>query len=272
MNMQASDDFLAPDMIRSAVIIGTGNVAWHLGRALKAKNISILQIAGRTGNHAMKLAQNLEAEYTMDITKINVFADLYIIAVSDDAIADIAQRLCLENQLVVHTAGSIPMSVFHGKLKNYGVFYPLQTFTRSREIHFHEVPVCIEANNPDNLEKLFRLAGLISYKVLSLNSDKRATLHLAAVFACNFTNHMYSAAEQILKKNDMDFSMLHPLIIETAMKAASMKPLDAQTGPAVRNNRNLMDKHLKMLEKDPALREIYLLLSENILKYLNDEL
>lgn len=269
--MQVSDDFLSPETIRSAVIIGTGNVAWHLGKALKAKNISILQIAGRTGNHAMKLAENLEAAFTLDVTKINVDADLYIIAVSDDAITDIAQKLCLKNQLIVHTAGSIPMSVFHGQFKNYGVIYPLQTFTRSREIQFHEVPVCIEANNPDNFEKLFRLAQLISRKVLSLNSEKRATLHLAAVFACNFVNHMYSVAEQILKKNDMDFSILHPLIIETAMKAVSMKPLDAQTGPAVRNNRNLMNKHLKMLEKDPALREIYLLLSENILKYLNNE-
>jgi len=270
--MQVSDDFLVPGTIRSAVIVGAGNVAWHLGKALKAKNISILQIVGRTGNQTMKLAKSLKAEYTPDVTKINVDADLYIIAVSDDAIADIAQKLCLESQLVVHTAGSIPMSVFHGQFKNYGVFYPLQTFTRSREIHFHEVPLCIEANNPDNLDKLFRLAELISYKVLSLNSEKRATLHLAAVFACNFTNHMYSVAEQILKKNDMDFSMLHPLIIETAMKAASMRPLDAQTGPAVRNNRSLMDKHLIMLGKDPALREIYLHLSENILKYLNDEL
>ncbi len=261
-----------PGTIRSAVIVGAGNVAWHLGEALKAKNISILQIAGRTGNQTMKLAQSLHAECTLDVTKINVNADLYIIAVSDDAIADIAQQLCLENQLVVHTAGSVPMSVFHGQFNNYGVFYPLQTFSRSREIHFHEIPLCIEANNQDNLDKLFRLAELISCKVLSLNSEKRSILHLAAVFACNFTNHMYSIAAQILKRNNIDFSMLHPLIIETAMKAASMKPLNAQTGPAVRNNRNLMDKHLKMLEKDPDLRELYLLLSENILKYLNDEL
>jgi predicted short-subunit dehydrogenase-like oxidoreductase (DUF2520 family) len=261
-----------PNLIQSAVIIGAGNVAWHLGIALKDKKIDFLQVLARTIEPAKELAGILNADYTMDFDKINVHADLYIISVTDDAIDEIIKKLYLQRQLVVHTAGSIPMSVFNGRFENYGVFYPLQTFTKGREIHFEKVPVCIEANAQDNMNKLVQLAKLISQTVLIMDSEKRAKLHLAAVFACNFTNYMYSIADRILKKQGIDFSILHPLIIETALKAAEMKPAEAQTGPAVRNNRMLMDKQMKMLENDSAAREIYEILSDNIRKYLANEL
>ena len=152
------------------------------------------------------------------------------------------------------------------------MFYPLQTFTKDREIHFEKVPVCIEANEQDNMDRLVQLAKLISQTVLIMDSEKRTKLHLAAVFACNFTNHMYSIANRILEKQGIDFSILHPLIIETALKATGMNPTEAQTGPAVRKNRILMEKQMKMLENDPALREIYEILSDNIRNYLANEL
>jgi predicted short-subunit dehydrogenase-like oxidoreductase (DUF2520 family) len=260
-----------PNLIQSAIIIGTGNVAFHLGKVLQDKNIHILQVLGRTSEPVRKLARILKADHTLDFDEINIKADLYIIAVSDDAISEVIKQLHLDRQLVVHTAGSIPMSVFEGHFENYGVFYPLQTFTKNRQIGFDEVPVCIEANNRENTKKLVQLARLISHKSMMMDSNKRAVLHLAAVFACNFTNHMYSVAGRILENEDIDFSVLHPLIIETAVKATVMKPAEAQTGPAVRKNMILMDKQMKMLENDPAVREVYRILSENILNDLADE-
>lgn len=253
-----------PNLIQSVVLIGTGNVAWHLGMALKDNKINILQVLGRTTAPVKKLAKMLKTEYVLDFNKMNINADLYIIAVSDDAIGEVIKKLHLDRQLVVHTAGSIPMSVFKGHLKNFGVFYPLQTFTKNRPIHFDNLPVCIEANDEENMNQLVQLAGRISQKVLMMESEKRAVLHLAAVFACNFTNHMYTIASRILESADIDFSILHPLIIETALKATGMKPAEAQTGPAVRKNRMLMVEQMKKLEKDPALREIYRILSDHI--------
>lgn len=260
------------NLIQSVVLIGAGNVAWHLGMALKKKKIDILQVLGRTIEPVKELAGILNADDTLDFEKMNINADLYIISVSDDAIGDMIKKLYLQRQLVVHTSGSIPMSVFKGRFENYGVFYPLQTFTKGREIHFDKVPVCIEANEQRNMNKLVQLAELISQTVLIMNSEKRARLHLAAVFACNFTNHMYSIADRILKKEGIDFSILHPLIIETSLKSTAMNPAQAQTGPAVRKSRMLIDQQMKMLENDPAIREIYKILSDNIRNYLANEL
>ncbi len=260
-----------PDPIQSTVIIGAGNVAWHLGMALQARKIKVLQILGRTTDPVKELAGILNAGFTVDFERINVDADLYIIAVSDDAIDEVIRKLNVDRQLVVHTAGSIPVSVFEGHFKNYGVFYPLQTFTKHREIDFDDIPICIEANDQENRDRLFQLARLISQRVVIADSEIRAKLHLAAVFASNFTNHMYSIANRILENEEIDFSILHPLVIETALKATGMKPAEAQTGPAARNNMMLMAEQMKMLENDPVVREIYRILSDNIRNYLINE-
>lgn len=254
-------------VINSAVIIGAGNVACHLGRALRKVNIDIRQIAGRGEEHAVKLAEELKTDYILDINNITDTADLYIIAVSDDAIKEVINMLTPTEQLVVHTAGSIPMSVFENRFKNYGVFYPLQTFSRNRKINFDNIPICIEANSQINSDKLMQLAGLLSRKNLLINSGKRAALHLAAVFASNFTNHMYAIAYDILKNQNLDFSLLQPLITETASKIFEMEPRNAQTGPAVRNNISLMEFHLKMLQNDKLLQDLYKTLSNNIRRY-----
>lgn len=253
--------------INSAVIIGAGNVAWHLGRALKKVNIDIRQIAGKREEPAARLAEELETDYIPDIKKITDTADLYILAVSDDAIKSVINILTPTEQLFVHTAGSIPLSVFENRFKNYGVFYPLQTFSRDRKVSFGDIPVCIEASSEINSDRLMQLAGLLSRKKLLINSQERATLHLAAVFASNFTNHMYAVAYKILKEQNLDFTLLQPLIKETASKILEMEPRIAQTGPAVRNNTSLMEFHMRMLQNDKLLQDLYKTISNNIRRY-----
>lgn len=260
-----------PKNIKTAIIIGAGNVAWHLGNALQRRDIKIIQVIGRSLNSTQSLAVELNTEFTVDLNQIRKDADIYIVSVTDDAITDVIQNLNLPDSLIVHTSGSTPLSVFDGYFKNYGVLYPLQTFTKNRSIDFSLVPFFIEANSDKNLEKIYLLAKGISDRVVTADSATRLKLHIAAVFACNFTNYMYCLAEDILKKNNIDYSLLHPLILETALKALDMKPALAQTGPAVRKNRNVIKKHLEILENEPYLKKIYALLTESIQHKLVNE-
>ncbi len=259
-----------PDRIKSAVVIGAGNVAWHLACALKHKNISIKQIISRTPESAKTLASVINTKYSVDLETIDISADVYFIAVTDDAVKKIIAKLKLTNQLVVHMAGSLPISIFDDYFMNYGVFYPYQTFTKTREIDFSQIPICVEANNPSNAVILINFAKVLSNHVIELNSEDRAVLHLAGVFASNFSNHMYSLAAHMLKKRGLDFKLLKPLITETAHKATELDPKKAQTGPAVRNNKNTMDKHLAMLKGHPELESIYEILSESIYNYSHE--
>jgi predicted short-subunit dehydrogenase-like oxidoreductase (DUF2520 family) len=200
-------------------------------------------------------------------------ASLYIISVSDDAIEPLAESLTTTDKLVVHTAGSVPMNVFTGKLKNYGVLYPLQTFSKSRPVNFSDIPVFLEANTQDNLQKIRMVAQAISQKVYDASSDERMQLHLAAVFGCNFVNHLYHLATQIARQAGFDFGILSPLILETAQKAlASGNPKEVQTGPAARNDLQVIHKHLELLASHPQWNSIYTLISENIRKEKTDEI
>ena len=252
------------DVIKTAVIIGTGNVAWHIGRALYNREVKILQVVGRSANSAQDIATELYTSFTTNFVHVNQKADIYIVSVSDDAIPEICAQLKLSNQLVVHTSGSTPQSVFEGHFKNYGVLYPFQTFSKYRQLDFSHVPLFIESNSPENQKRLSELAGRLSHKTFEISSGIRSRIHLAAVFACNFSNHMYKIAEYILSNENIDFSVIMPLINETVAKLSDMKPGDAQTGPAIRNDKYLMEKHLKMLEKEPLLKEIYGILSSSI--------
>ncbi len=250
--------------IKTAVIIGSGNVAWHLGKVLLKNTIEILQIIGKSVRSTQKLANELRTPFTIDLNQIQTNADIYIISVSDDSIEDVIKKLNLTDQLIVHTSGTTSISVFEKYFTNYGVLYPLQTFSKNREIDFNEIPIFIEGNSDTNQKRISNLAELISQKVIAVNSVTRAKLHLAAVFACNFTNHMYAIAEHLMQSEKLDFLLLQPLIMETSQKAMEMKPKEAQTGPAVRKDFKLMEKHLKILEKEPLLKEIYTLLSRSI--------
>ena len=253
------------------VILGAGNVATHLSLALKQAQFSIKCIYSKTINSARTLAEQLNTQYTDNLNQIPVGSDLYIIAVKDEIIQYVAENLKLEHGIIVHTAGSISVDAFKGKFQNYGVFYPLQTFSKSREIDFREVPICIEANTEELENKLFNLASSLSKSVFKIDSEKRRSLHLAAVFACNFSNHMYSIAHEILNQSGVSFKLIKPLIKETAQKAIDQEPLKAQTGPAARNDEKVILKHLEMLKNNPDYEKIYRFVSKSIYKLNNQE-
>ncbi len=254
------------DFKNGIVILGAGNVATHLSIALRKADFSIKCVYSKTIQAAKTLALKVDSHYTNEINQLPVEADLYIIAVKDEIIEEIIKHIKLKYGIIVHTAGSISMNVFENRFENYGVFYPLQTFSKSRDIDFSTVPVCIEAND-EKLEKiLVDLAKCISNSVHLIDTEKRKMLHLAAVFACNFANHMYSVATEILNQSDIPFDLLKPLIVETAQKATDSDPQNAQTGPAVRNDQNVILKHIELLKDKPEFEKIYRFVSESIYK------
>ena len=249
------------------VFIGAGNLATNLAKALYRKGFRIVQVYSRTEESARELAQKVEAEYTTDLAEVNPYAKLYIVSLKDSAFAELLQGIVegkREEALMVHTAGSIPMNIWEGHAERYGVFYPMQTFSKQREVDFREVPFFIEAKRPEDTELLKAVAGTLSDKVYEADSEQRRSLHLAAVFTCNFTNHMYALAAELLEKYHLPFDVMLPLIDETARKVHELAPRDAQTGPAVRYDENVMNKHLSMLADSQALQEIYKLMSKSI--------
>lgn len=249
---------------KSIVLIGAGNVATQLGAALKKEGYLISQVYSRTKKSAEALAKTLKAAPLTDLKKIDTGAAIVIIAVKDDAIAAIAKQLKLKDQLLVHTSGSVEMNVLKACSKNFGVFYPLQTFTKGKTVVFKSVPICIEANNSAASTTLQYFAKSLSRKVQKINSDQRKKIHLAAVFACNFSNHMYAIADELLRKEKLSLDLLQPLIEETASKIKNSKPSDVQTGPAVRGDKKTMDAHLKLLGTNKKLKTLYQLISEGI--------
>ena len=245
------------------VIIGSGNVATHLSKALLSAGNKIKQVYSRTEIAAKKLGQELDADYTSYIQSIDNEADLYVFSVSDNVIPELAKRVNITNKNVVHTAGSVPLSVFKNA-RNHGVFYPLQTFSKSREVSFKEIPLCIEANTTEFNDTLIALAHKISNSVWQIDSIQRKQLHLSAVFACNFVNHLYALSKELINDRDIDFKILHPLIKETAIKATMMDPKLSQTGPAVRNDTESLKKHIELLSSYPEIQGLYRHLSESI--------
>ncbi len=246
------------------VMIGSGNLGTQLGIELIEKGHQVIQVYSRTVDNAKELAAKLNCVFTDKLTAIASDADLYIIAIKDSAIESVLSGVNFGENLVVHTAGAIGMDVFIRYCKNYGVFYPLQTFSKQRRTRFTEIPVCLEANSEENLQKLELLAASLSERVYKINSEKRLTIHLAAVFACNFVNHFYAIGKRLLKEKGIDFSLFSPLIMETAFKALNYSPETVQTGPATRKDSAVMEKHLQMLENYPEWAHLYKLISENI--------
>ena len=247
-------------------IVGAGNLATNLTKAFYHKGFRIIQVYSRTEESARALAQTVESDYTTDFESFTKEAQLYIVALKDDAFLQVLPHLTngREHALWVHTAGSLPMNVWGGYVPRYGVFYPLQTFSKQREVDFANIPFFIESNSEADTQFLCEVGGTLSKKVYKVTSDQRKALHLAAVFACNFTNHMYALAAQLLEKYDLPFNTLLPLIDETARKVHELVPVEAQTGPAVRYDTNIIDNHLNMLSDTPAVQELYKLISEDI--------
>jgi predicted short-subunit dehydrogenase-like oxidoreductase (DUF2520 family) len=250
-------------------IIGSGNVATHLSAAFKNAGHRIVQVYSRNMHNAALLAYHVGAEAIDSPREITGDTDLFILAIKDDAIAEFVPHLSSFNKPIVHTSGAVELQQLLDFTNNAGVFYPLQTFSKTKEVNFREVPLCIEGADETITEMLEGLARDISNNVYRVNSAQRKVLHLAAVFACNFTNHLYSVGEQLLAGSDMSFDMLRPLIAETADKIKEHHPADVQTGPAVRNDDLTMQAHLQMLKKQPDLQEIYTRLSQDIIKNHN---
>jgi len=246
-------------------MIGSGNVATHLAAAFKNAGHYIAQVYSRDMHHAALLAYHVGAEAIDDLQKVNPETDLLVISVKDDAIIPIAKDLARYQKLTVHTSGATDIEALSAIIANAGVFYPLQTLSKNKEVDFKTVPLCIEGANEEIALQLDQLAQTISHKVYRINSVQRKTLHLAAVFACNFPNYLYDVARQLLEKQQMEFEMLRPLILETAQKVQDHLPAEVQTGPAIRNDQSTMGAHLQMLDDKPALKTIYTLLSQQII-------
>ena len=232
------------------VILGTGNLATQLGMALHAQHAEIIQVYGRTSTSASDLANLLGCTFTTSKPEIITDADIYILAVSEAAIAEVLTDAPIRDRLIVHTSGSISIDILAAFSKNYGVFYPLQTLSKQKEVDFRTVPICIEANSTENLGKLNILAKTISDQVFLIDSAQRMELHLAAVFVCNFVNHFYSIGEKLLQEQHLDFNLLKPLIAEMAQKRCCF-PSRCSDRPAVRDNQKIMELHGKMLEQHP---------------------
>lgn len=249
--------------IKSAIIIGSGNVATHLGKALKRSGITIDVVYSRSLGHAEQLAGQLGAVPYTDLKLVPSHADLYLIAVKDAAIEEVAAQLSVNDGLVLHTSGITPMEILKMH-KRHGVFYPLQTLTKNVEPDLKNVPLLIEANNEKDQRGLELIAATISEKVFTITSEQRQFVHLAAVFANNFSNHLYAIAEQIMQAHHIPFEILKPLILETARKVQEHEPQSVQTGPAIRNDQPTVEKHLALLQQTPEFRQMYELLSRSI--------
>ncbi len=251
--------------MNKVVFIGAGNLATNLAKELYLHSFDILQIYSRTLESASLLAKQVDSEPIDCILNINPDADLYIFSVKDSVINDLICQIPSNNALWVHTAGSLPLDIFNNKVNRFGVIYPFQTFSKDRLVDFKEIPFFIEANNELDENLLLKFCQKISTKVYKLTYSKRQFVHLTGVFACNFVNDMYTISSIILEKENIPYDIILPLVDETTAKIHQIKPIRAQTGPAIRFDENIMNKHLALLEDDD-LKSIYKLISNHIHK------
>jgi predicted short-subunit dehydrogenase-like oxidoreductase (DUF2520 family) len=249
------------------VFFGAGNLASHLALALVKQDISVIQVYNRTSENGIKLAAKTGADYISGIEKITPRADLYIVAVTDSILPEFTSKIRLKDKLVVHTSGSLDMNILAPVSSRNGVFYPLQTFSGKRSIGFSHIPVCIEAKYKQDQDILTDLAYLLTNDVFLITSEKRKWLHMTAVFAGNFPHFMYTIAEDLLREKNIPFDLLKPLIKQVALNAQHDNLFSLQTGPAVREDSNVLDEHRMLLDNYPDYLEIYNLLSNNIMHY-----
>ena len=249
------------------VIIGAGRLASHLGSAFYKQGLNMVQVYNRTEEKGKKLAGRIGTTFTADIHEITPNADIYILAVSDSVLVDLAAELRLKDKLVVHTSGTMGMDVLTPISANIGVFYPLQTFSSTRRIDFRKIPVCIEGNSGVSEQMLADLAGKITQRIYILSSDNRRFLHLGAVFTSNFTNFIYTITEELLKEHEIPFNLLEPLILQTARNIKYGDLFQYQTGPAIRGDTKVLEKHREMLSSYTDYLEIYNLITQNIIKH-----
>lgn len=254
------------DHIRRISLVGAGNVGHNFGLAFKQAGYLIHEVYSRSESSAVELSKRLNCNYTTDLSALDHSADLYVIAVNDDALPSIIDAFPFKDKLIVHTSGATSIDVFEGKgFEDFGIFYPVQSFSKSETESLAPIPICVEAPIKKNEDLLMSFARSLSMKVFQLDSEKRKALHVAAVFANNFSNHMYAIAEELLSDEGIDFEIIKPLIQTTATKVNHSKPSNIQTGPAMRNDRKIIDRHLEHLSDRTDYKELYEAVTKSIL-------
>lgn len=246
------------------VIIGSGNVAYHLAKAFTQNHLKISQIFGRNETELKKISEELNIPFSKE--KLEE-ADFYLIAVSDSAVEAVSELIKKEDALVAHTSGSLPMEILKGNYRKAS-FYPLQTFSKTKSLDYSKIPFFIEAENQINEKSLFELASIISENVETSDYERRKYIHLTAVFACNFVNHLFARAKEISDSQNLNFNYFIPLIDETVEKIHHLEPKLAQTGPAVRGDERVLKLHENLITDDEHLK-IYQLMNESIKKMYN---
>ncbi len=250
--------------IINIALAGSGNIAWHLANGLKLQGYRITRIWSRTFSNASELAADCNAIACKEIADLGEGADMIIIAVADTAIADVASGIGEFDGIVVHTAGSVAMDVLNGHCKNYGVLYPLQTFSKGTEVDLSKVPFFIEASSTEVFQSIRKVAESLSTKIYETDSRQRMLMHVAAVIASNYTNLMYSIGNEVIQSSGLPKEVLYPLIMETAIKATTGDPAEMQTGPARRHDTITIQKHIETLASLPEYAELYQLLARLI--------
>ena len=248
-------------------IVGTGNVAFHLGKRLRGQGVEINQIIGRDALKAAWLGEILKAKSATFYEKIDTSSDIYVLAVADGAIAEVAEKLSksIDNQLVVHTSGSIASTVLKPFFRNFGVFYPLQTFSIGSQPNFEQIPIFVNTTPQYHADLIRKIAEKVTPRVFFISDEDRMTLHVAAVFVNNFVNHLFRIGSEIVNQKQLPFDILLPLIEETVNKIRQNTPADMQTGPARRGDDVTVEKHIDFLEKNtPQYELLYTLLSISI--------
>lgn len=247
------------------VIIGAGNVAFVFGRLIAAANHKIIQVISRTLSSAQSLATELGCPYSDNFGQMDQTADIYILAIADHSLHKIRDSLSLGNQLIVHTAGSVSKEVLHNISTQYGVLYPLQSLRKQKTGLTHPIPLLIDANQPAAVLAIEKFAYTLSSMVAKAGDQQRLSLHLAAVMVNNFTNHLYTLTAEFCKNEGVDFKMLQPLIEETAFRLNAYHPGDMQTGPASRDDRSTLERHIMLLSNYPELKIIYQTFTDSLL-------
>ena len=253
-------------------IIGSGNIAYHLSKAFRKNNISIVGIYSRNEFEGRAIAKNVKTEYFDQLKSIPQIADVYLICVSDDAIQLVVDGLpksIKKSKIVAHTSGSKSIEETLLNCKKAGVFYPLQTFTKGKKLNYNNIPFCINATSKQTLKVLTNLGNRISNSVQTINDYQRKSIHLSAVMINNFVNHLIFAAQDLLNQKDIDANILQPLLLETIKKQKSLGAHNAQTGPARRLDNITLEAHLKMLETNKEYQAMYKAISKSIQKTYN---
>lgn len=250
-------------------IIGTGHVAWAIGTAFKQAGHSIVQVFGRNNAKTHELANALDAQPLARLADIATDSDVYLLAVADDAVFELVNSLPIVRGMVVHTSASVSVEVMKERFSRYGVLYPLQTLSKSRKPNLSDVPFFVEAANENQLLQLIRFASTVTTHVIPADSDTRVKYHLAAIFACNFVNHMYAIASDYLTGQGLKPELLGPLMTETAAKAIEMGAAASQTGPALRGDNQTMQRHIELLQYFPEYQNLYAQMSTLIQQFHN---